>query len=123
MPPRSLLRAFLALWALTGVVLLIASLATVRAALSTTHGDPHVVLLGGLEAVAALLFLIPPAMRVGAVGLLATIAVALGVHTVMGQWRGDLLLYAAAVGFIAVHGPLTSAQWRAALARPGASAC
>ena len=121
MPPRPLLRAFLALWLLTGIVLLVASLTTVRAALWGGRAvHPHLALLGGVEALAAALFLVPRALRVGAVALLATLAVAVAVHAALGEWRGDLVVYAAAVAFIAVHGPLTGAQWRAATGRPGA---
>jgi hypothetical protein len=64
------------------------------------------------------LFRVPRAMRVGAAGLLGAIATALGVHTALGQWRGDLLVYGAAVAFLAMHGPLTHSQWRAAFSRP-----
>jgi hypothetical protein len=74
-------------------------------------------LLGGVEAAAAVLFLLPRAMRVGAVGLLLTIGIALTVHAVMGQFRGDLVLYAAAVTFVMVHGPLTRAQFVRAMGR------
>lgn len=51
----------------------------------------------------------------------------LSVRTVIGGLRGadphpgvrwDFLVYAAAVFFVAVHGPLTAAQWRHAVARP-----
>lgn len=61
-------------------------------------------LVGGFEAVAALLFLAPRTMRLGAVGLLATFAFAFLLHAGRWQFRGDLLVYAAAVGFVAVHG-------------------
>jgi hypothetical protein len=121
MPPRSLLRAFLALWTVTGVVLLIASISTVRAAWTGAHHvNPHLVLLGSVEAVAALLFLIPHTLRVGAIALLLTIGVAFGVHTALGSFRGDLLLYGVVVAFVLVHGPLTRAQWRAVASRAAA---
>lgn len=121
MPPRPLLRSFLALWLVTGLVLLVASVETMRDAWSGSgHANPHLVLLGGIEAVAALCFLIPQTIRIGAVGLLATIGVAFVVHTVLGQFRGDLLLYGVVVLFVLVHGPLTETQWRAALSRSAA---
>ena len=44
---------------------------------------------------------------------LTTLGIAFLLHTLMGQFRGDLLLYAAAVVFVSVHGSLTGAQWRA----------
>lgn len=119
MPPRNLLRSFLALWGAAGLLLLIASVNTVRgAATGTPHANPHVVLLGTIEAIAAALFLVPRTMRAGGAGLLATIAVAFIAHLILlGQFRGDLLLYTVAVLFVMVHGPLTGAQWRAALSR------
>jgi hypothetical protein len=116
MPPRSLLRGFIALWLLTGVALIAGSVATVRVAIgSNDHANPHVALLAGVEAIAALLFVIPQSMRLGAAGLLATIAIAFVVHAALGQFRADLLVYGAAVTFVAIHGSLTRAQWRTAL--------
>ena len=121
MPSRSLLRSFLALWMGTGLILLIASATTMREAWTgARHSNPHLVLLGGVEALAALLFLLPRTFRLGAVGLLGAIGIAFAVHAVLGQFRGDLLLYAVVVLFALVHGPLTPAQWRAALSLPAA---
>ena len=100
--------SFVALWLTTGIVLLIGSLRTV-----IETGNPHLIALGSLEALSALLFLVPRTMRWGAVGLLVTIAIAFVVHAAMGQFRGDLLLYAATVVFVSVHGSLTGPQWRA----------
>jgi len=120
MPPRSLLRGFLLLWVAAGLVLFVGAAETVRAAwTSAQHANPHITLLGAVEAIAALAFLMPRTMRVGAAGLIATITIALGAHAALGQYRGDLLLYGVVVLFVAIHGPLTSAQWRAAVARPG----
>jgi hypothetical protein len=116
MPSRSLLRAFMLLWWTVGLVLLVASVRTVQDSLTPTHHSP-VVLLAAVEAVSALLFLFPRTMRVGAAGLLLTLAVALVVHVAMRQLRWDLLLFAAAVYFIAVHGPLSRPQWREATSR------
>jgi hypothetical protein len=74
MPQRNLMRGFLFLWLVTGVVLLIGSLETVRSAVgSSHHANPHLALLGSVEALAAALFLVPRRMRVGAIGLLLTI--------------------------------------------------
>jgi hypothetical protein len=77
-------------------------------ALTAWHaGGPHathLVLLGGFEAVAALLFLFPRTLRLGAGGLLLSCGVAFVAHAAMGQWRGDLLVYMAAVLFVAIHG-------------------
>ena len=108
MPPRNLVRAFFLLWYVLGAGLLIGSILTVRSALGTAHGpNPHIALLGGVEAVAALLFLIPRTLRLGAAGLLLTLGVAFLLHAVHQQFRWDLLVYAAAVIFVAVHGPVS----------------
>ncbi len=110
MPSRRLLRAFVLLWWSIGLVLLIASVRTVQGGLG--HHSP-VVLLAAVEAVAAVLFLVPRTLRVGAAGLLLTLAVAVLVHLAMHQVRWDLLLYASGVYFVAVHGSLSGPQWRA----------
>jgi hypothetical protein len=116
MPPRTLMRAFLFLWLVTGVVLLVGSFETVRAGVgSARHANPHVALLGSVEALAAALFLVPRWMRVGAIGLLLTIFIAFGVHAILHEFRGDLLLYSATVMFVLIHGPLTREQFRVAL--------
>ena len=65
----------------------------------------HLTVLGSFEAVAAVLFLLPWTVRLGAVGLLVSCGVAFAVHAAMGQWRGDLVLYMVAVLFVAMHGP------------------
>ena len=119
MPPRRLLRAFVALWLVTGSVLLGLSITTIQDGwLGSRHVNPHLVTLGVLEAAAAVLFMTPRTLRPGAIGLLVTIAGAFATHLALGQFRGDLLLYAAVVTFILVHGPLTYTQWRAAVSRP-----
>ena len=64
----------------------------------------HLTLLGTGEAMAAVLFLLPRTLRLGALGLLLSCAVAFVVHAVMGQWRGDLVVYMAAVLFVGAHG-------------------
>ena len=94
------------LWWVLGLSLLIGSVQTVAHAHAAAgaHG-PHVAILGIFEAAAALLFLVPRTLRIGAFGLLASLAVAFAVHAFMKQLRWDLLVYAAAVFFVAAHGP------------------
>ena len=116
MAPRRLLRGFLLLWLTTGLVLFALSIETVQAALSSTgHANPHVALLGSVEALGAALFLLPRAMRIGSIALLLTIGLAFLLHGMLGDYRGDLLVFAAAVAFVGIHGPLTRDQWRGAL--------
>jgi uncharacterized membrane protein YphA (DoxX/SURF4 family) len=112
MPSRRLLRAFVLLWWTLGVALLIGSIKTLGGGLVPAHHS-LVALLAAVEAVAALLFLVPPTVRLGAAGLLLTLAVAVLLHLTMHELRWDLLLYAAGVYFVAVHGPLSGPQWRA----------
>ncbi len=114
MPSRNLLRGFLALWMVSGVALLAASVETVRSAVGDARSSPHLALLAGIEAASAALFLIPRAMRVGAAGLLATLLVAFIFHAAMGQFRWDLLVFGVAVLFVDIHGPLTREQLGAA---------
>ena len=116
MPPRPLVRSFVALWWTLGVALLIGSIQTVIAALGTPHhANPHILLLGAVESVAALLFLIPKTMRFGAAGLLLVLFLAFLIHALDRSFRWDLLVYAASALFVAVHGPLSRAQWQAIL--------
>lgn len=100
------MRAFVAFWWILGGVLLVLSVQTVRSAIGSaaSHSDVHAVLVGSVEAIAAVLFLIPGAMRVGGVGLLLTLAVGFVVHTFRGHFAGPLLVYAAGVVFVMVHG-------------------
>jgi hypothetical protein len=72
--------------------------------LATGPHAAHLRLLGSFEAVAAVLFLLPWTLRIGAVGLLMSCGVAFAAHAAMGQWRGDLLVYMVAVLFVTVHG-------------------
>jgi hypothetical protein len=108
MPEPILRRSFLALHLALGLGLLYLSLRSAIHALSGPTGDPHVVALGSIETLGALLFLLPPALRVGGVLLLLTLGFAALEHILLGQFRTDLLIYSAAVWFVMVHGP----AWR-----------
>ena len=107
MPSRSLVRAFLALYVTLGIVVCVESVLTVVAALHgrfSPHDRPHALLLGNLEAGAAILFLIPRTMPAGAALLLPIFALAFVLHLAGGHPNYPLLIYAAAVVFIRVHG-------------------
>ena len=109
MPPRRLVLSFLAFWITLGLVVLVASVQTFLGAVSgAVHGPSHVhlALLAGVEAIAAALFLVPKTMRFGAIGLLATFAVAFIAHAFAGEFAMMLLLYAAGTVFVLVHGPV-----------------
>ncbi|HUI10649.1 MAG TPA: hypothetical protein VL221_10000 [Bacteroidota bacterium] len=95
-------RMFVAFHLVLGIVILYGAGTT---ALSGGFGNTHVRLLAAVEAVGAVLFLIPRTLRTGAWLLLLTIVVAFAFHGSLGEWRGDLVVYAAGIALIAVHGP------------------
>jgi hypothetical protein len=66
--------------------------------------DPHALLIGLVEALGALAFLFPRTLQLGAGLLLVSLAGALLVHASRGDWRPDLLVYAAGVVLVAIHG-------------------
>jgi hypothetical protein len=117
MPPRRLVLAFVAFWLTLGIALFAASARTLVSALSSPHADGHLALLAGLEAAAAALFLVPRTLRLGAFGLLATLAIALFHHAVSGEIPWLLLPCAAGTAFVLVHGPV---PWSWLRARGGA---
>ncbi len=113
MPSVSLVRAFVVQWWTVGTVLLYLSVKTMYAGLQSGGGhDAHLILIGGFEALAAVLFLIPRTLRIGAFGLLMVFAVVLLIHALQLQLRGDVLVYAAVVLFVAVHGSVPMAWLR-----------
>ena len=114
MPPRRLVVAFLAFWVTLGLVVLSTSVHTFHHALGHL-GDPrhlHLAFAGGLEAVAAALFLVPRTVRVGGIALLAIFALALLAQLGQGRFSPELVLYATGTALVLVHGPVS---WRAAL--------
>jgi len=98
-------RSFTAFHLILGLGILWLSVRTVLGALQpgAGHHDLHAVILGTVEAIGALLFLLPWTLRVGAALLLLTIAVVAVVHASAGHWRIDLLIYAAGVWLVATH--------------------
>ncbi|MGO9830920.1 MAG: hypothetical protein ACLPJH_12345 [Myxococcaceae bacterium] len=118
MPRRALLRSFVALWWILGISLFIGGAQTALDALQSSRGvNPHLVLLGSLEAAAALFFLLPWTLRLGAGGLLLALSTALVFHLTRQQLRWDLLIFGAAVFFVAIHGTLSMDQWRVLFSR------
>jgi hypothetical protein len=106
--PRRLRLAFVVLHLALGVALLVASVLTAARASGAHHGQPtnvHLLVLGGVEALFAAAFLLPPTCRLGAAGLVAVCAYAALLHLARGEFRGDLLVYAAGAAFVGLHGP------------------
>jgi uncharacterized membrane protein YphA (DoxX/SURF4 family) len=99
--PRQLRHAFLLFHLALGTALLWGS---VHMVLHLGPADPHALVLGTIEAVAAVAFLLRRTMRIGAGVLLVVLALAVVVHATRGDWRPDLLVYAAGVLLVLVHG-------------------
>jgi hypothetical protein len=99
--PRQLRYAFLLFHVVLGAALLWGSVHTV---LHLGLSDPHALLIGTIEAVAAAAFLMRRTMRIGGGVLLAVLALAFIIHATRGEWRPDLLVYAAGVLLVSVHG-------------------
>ena len=108
MAPRTLLRAFLALYVTLGIVVLVQSVQTIIAAghgaVASSPDRIHAILVGSVEAIAALVFLVPRTMGIGANTLLAVFALAFSLHAIEGHPNLTLLVYAAAVLFVRIHG-------------------
>jgi len=106
-PDQGLVRAFLTLYVALGLVVCYQSIQTIASALQG-HTAPanraHAILLGALETAAAVLFLIPRTMRWGAAGLIGIFCLAFLLHLSDGHPNLALIVYAAAVLFVRVHG-------------------
>jgi hypothetical protein len=86
-----------------GIVIAIASVQTVLRAYPEIHNAGHqglhawiALVLGSVETVGAILFLLPETLITGGWLLLAVFAIAFLFHGLQGDFRGDLLIYAAA---------------------------
>lgn len=93
-------RAFLLFHVVLGLALLWGSVHTV---LYFGADDLHARLIGSVEAVAAMAFLVPRTLRFGAALLLLTLVAAVVVHAGRGEWEPELLVYAAGVLLVALH--------------------
>jgi hypothetical protein len=89
-------------WTL-GIVIAIASIQTVWRVYPEIHDAGHqgihawiALVLGSVETIGAVLFLLPQTLVAGGWILLAVFAVAFAFHGLQGDFRGDLLIYAAA---------------------------
>jgi len=106
MPAHNVRRAFIVLHAALGLGLMVATLQTFLHAMRE-HGGPdlHLGFVIAVEGIGALLFLIPQTLRVGAIALLIVLVGGFAVHVTRGELEVQLLVYAAAVWFVMVHGP------------------
>jgi uncharacterized membrane protein YphA (DoxX/SURF4 family) len=112
-------RAFISFHLTLGVVVVMESLITVLRASSAGHPNTILAAFAGAEVIAALLFLLPATLRVGAWSLLLIFAVAIAFHALHGELQATLLVYAAGVVLVMVHG---SAFGKASLRQRSAAA-
>jgi hypothetical protein len=107
MNKHSLRRSFIAFHLTLGAVVFLQSVVAVfqtRGAGGASHASLGVAVLAGAEAVAAILFVVPATLRAGALSLLAIFFFALALHGLHGELQSTLLVYAAGVFFVFVHG-------------------
>ncbi len=107
MTNRKLVLTFAAFHAALGLVILLQSVETAQCASGALGAQPlqnGLAVFVGAEALAAALFLVPATTRLGAVALIVIFAVALGLHGLQGEFQLTLLVYAAGVALVMVHG-------------------
>lgn len=68
------------------------------------HGFGHLAFVAALEMLGAVLLLIPRTLQIGGIALLIVLIPGFIVHVSRGEWELQLLIYAAGVYFIMVHG-------------------
>jgi len=96
-------RAFMLFHAVLGLGLLIMAHNALFHALHE-HGFGHLMLVAAVEFVGALLLLIPRTLKVGGFALLVVLVPGFVVHLTRGEWELQLLIYAAGVWFVMMHG-------------------
>jgi hypothetical protein len=105
--PPQLPRVFTGLRLTLGLVVFGQSLATAISASGITdvsHHDPALLVLAGIEAIAALLFLLPRTTAPAAATLVGIFALAIALHLTTGNgFPTHLLVYIAAATVVAVH--------------------
>ena len=106
MPAPQLRRAFMVFHAVLGGALIVMSHDVLYHSMHA-HGFGHLTLVAALELVGAFLLLIPRTLRIGGAALLIVLLPGFVFHLMRGEWEPQLLIYAAGVYFIMVHG----AEW------------
>ncbi len=103
----TLRRTFIAFHITLCAVVFLQSLGTVLHSVERPKVQHSDILLAGfaaLEAIAALLFLLPAALRLAGVALLLIFGFAVIFHGLHGEFLSTLLVYAAGVAFVMAHG-------------------
>jgi len=108
-------RAYQIFHAALGGGLLVMSLLALAHALHEHGGFGHLAFVAGLEALGALLFLVPRTVRWGGAALLLVLIPGFLFSLVHGEWRFEPLIFAAGVWLVMMQGPAWAGN------RPGAS--
>lgn len=103
MASARLRRAFMLFHAILGGMLVLMSHDVLYHSLHA-HGFGHLTLVAALELIGAVLLLIPRTLTIGGVALLVVLIPGFVLHLTRGEWEPQLLIYAAGVYFIMVHG-------------------
>lgn len=122
MSPPNTRRAFNLFHAVLGLGLLAMSLLGLTHALHDLEGHGHFVFVAGLEALGAVLLLIPRTVRWGGTALLLVLIPGFVNHLVHGDWDFQVLIIAAGVWFVMVHGAAWGRESGLTSATPGAGA-
>lgn len=108
MNSHALRRSFIAFHLTLGIVVLVESLITVLHASghggAVRHYSPLLAWFAGAEVIAALLFLLPATLKVGAWSLLVIFFFALAFHGLHGELQLTLLVYGVGVILVMAHG-------------------
>jgi len=101
-------RSFIAFHLVLGLGLLAGSIQTLRHALAPenihSHSHQHLAVIAAVEAIGAVLFLLPRVSRAGALVLVAVIGLGFIAHSLQGEWRPDLAIYAAGAWLVYAMG-------------------
>lgn len=110
-------RAFMLFHATLGGVLLLNGVMAVSHALHELDGrHGHLAMVGSLEALGALLFLIPRTVRWGGAALLVVLLGGVAMHLSKGEWQElHYLIYATGVWLVMLNG----AEWGTRTANEG----
>jgi hypothetical protein len=102
---QSLRRSFVGFHLVLAIVVFVQSVFTAIKAFSV-EPEAHWLLFGlaSVEAVAAILFVIPVTLRFGGVALCLVFFVAFTIHAIIGEFELQLLVYCAGTVFILFHG-------------------
>jgi uncharacterized membrane protein YphA (DoxX/SURF4 family) len=100
-------RSFIGFHLILGLVVAVQSLQTLLRAIESggaQHANLALACLAGAEMIAALLFLLPATLKVGATALLVIFIFAIAFHGLHGEVQSSLLVYAAGVALVMAHG-------------------